>query len=121
MKILKGFLESKGDIKVFELVSSKENTPTEYYEEAMRNCVEKAHIIIAECSHVTFDMGWQLGTAVKHFHKRVSAFIKKDGKITKFSVGAAWARNLNYSLNMYNDLDELRKFCLKDIKDFRGY
>src|SRR5438067_586788 len=90
---------------ILEFLGLVNGTSEEVFEHDT-NCVKQCDLFIAECSHPSIGLGYELGTALA-LDKPVLAVAHKDAKVTRLVLGVTHPK---YTFRRYDDMEEIQNF-----------
>jgi dTMP kinase len=105
--------------EILEFVTNPDQkTPEEIYDNDIPKCVMISDVIIADLTHPSTGLGYEMATKIELQMGRVIGLAKEGTEISKFILGVP-----NFSVRYYQGLDEmvaLAKMCLEDFLENQG-
>jgi nucleoside 2-deoxyribosyltransferase len=75
------------------------------------DCVRRCDLFVAECSHPSTGLGYEIGTAVS-LNKPVLAVAHESAKVTRLIQGVT---HPNYTFRRYDDMEEVLEFVKEKL------
>lgn len=107
IETFKGYLQKLPNVELLDFMDVEKGTSYDVYKHDIHTCVGKCDFFIAECSHPSTGLGWELGTAVEKLGIPVLAVARKDIRVTRLVRGSECDLNPNFKLKYYDSIDEL--------------
>jgi hypothetical protein len=113
IKKLKNKLSSIKNVKILEFVVRHDATPKEIYENDIIDCVMNCDLMIADFSHPSLGLGYEVATMLETRNKPVLGFANKNAIVSSLILGI---QNKNFSFQTYSDINEVFDISKKLIE-----
>lgn len=90
---LKNLIKENFDCEIMEFIPKGTGTVEEVYENDIHNAVSSCDIMVAEISHPSLGLGWEMATIVEKLRKPLLMCAKENVKVSKLVEGAQNAKN----------------------------
>jgi hypothetical protein len=104
IRSLKDKLSTLEGIEILEFVVKPGATPKEVYENDITQHVMNCDLMIADFSHPSLGLGYEVATMIEKRNKTVIGFAHKDAKVSSLILGI---QNKNFSFQTYSDMSEI--------------